>query len=302
MEALEFLTKVEGEQSNIADIRSRLLMAETKPLTTGLEGYDDPKSFGVYRKSGGKCLGVVGDQFVPANLELFLNNILESIYESKLDLDTNKLTYHEYAEGKKVAFRMSVMDFIIGKPERGDVTKLALSFRTGFDGLTKFTITSDAFRLWCKNGAGSWESETVLSCKNTKSAEAKVLTFGDKIIREMEQLEDYQHFMEQISKIEISPEEIEVFKAKLLSKDEAEMEEIRDKAKGKFYTNLLKLDTAMDTEIANTDSTLYSVLQGVTRHSTHNVAKNNFDKLHFRGSTAFNLNFRAHELIREMAN
>lgn len=315
MDALEFLNKVETNYANIEEIRSKLLKAEKRQLIACNEhvigwdnegkpsefsysvakGYNIPNAYGVYREGGGLPLGVVGEGFVPANLEYFLDSVVQSIVNSGKDLDLSELTYHEYNGGRRIAFRIPLKDFFIGEPKKGDVTKLALSFRTGFDGKTKNTIHGDAYRIWCDNGCGAWNSELSIGFKNTKTAEVKRTLFVNEVINQVDMLENYQQFLNSLTEIEITQEQIDNFLSDLLG------EPLDDIRKSKLKNNrLIKIENAIQTEVDNTDMTLFSLLQGITRHTTHNVARGDYNQIHFNG-TASRMNDRAHELINAMA-
>lgn len=310
MEALDFLNKVEKDNANIEDIRSRLLVAEKRqliavnttedpevgPIYTYAKECNMPEAYGIYRREGGDCLGVVGKNFVPANLELFFNSVVESIVKSGVDVDLSTLTYHEYGNGKRVAFRIPIFDHFVGKPSRGDVTKFGIAFRTGFDGKTKNSLNGDSYRIWCDNGCGLWESEMVIGFKNTATADAKRILFAEQILQQVEHIRSYTDFLDKIAEIEVTKQNIDRFLSDLIGKDVDEVRDVNNMARKR----LDKIESAINIEVENTDMTLYSLLQGVTRFTTHDVAKGDYNKIHFN-SVASKTNDRAHQLAADMA-
>ena len=103
---MNYLETLEIQANHIETLKTQVLQAKKIQLHTGLDGFNSPEAFGVYKHTGGKPLGVVGSQFEPMNLQLFLDAIEHSVLNSGIDLDLTKLTYNEYYGGSKIAFRL----------------------------------------------------------------------------------------------------------------------------------------------------------------------------------------------------
>jgi len=186
------LNQIEREFDNIEAVREKLFEPKLIQLHTGNEMFDSPDAFGVYKNSGGAALGVVGSRYSPMNLEIMLESIVQSVMSCDVNIDLSTLDFKEYHGGKKVAFTLALPTTEIkGSPMVGDVIKRRLEFRTGFDGLTKTSITEYMYRLWCSNGASSPHSQvdsfikkvTGLSAKDYKTMSAQSRTMLDAINR-----------------------------------------------------------------------------------------------------------------------
>ncbi len=75
--------QIDQEFDNINVIRNKMIQPVKVQLHTGMDGFDSPEAFAVYRKSGGKPLGVVGRVFEPPNLNHFLDSIVKVIFDNK---------------------------------------------------------------------------------------------------------------------------------------------------------------------------------------------------------------------------
>ena len=145
---MELLEQIETQSLKIEQLRAKLPVIEKIPLSAGLEGYNTSKVFGIYKKGGGNCLGVSKDSYKPADLSLFLDTIVNSIIESDLNLDVDKLEYKEYKGGKKVTFKIPLKEYEIETPMKGDIIQSSLLFTTGFDVQTKSSLSYSTYRLW----------------------------------------------------------------------------------------------------------------------------------------------------------
>jgi len=70
-----FLNTIDTEFDNIQKIRESIFDTKVLRLNTGLEGFDAPEKYGVYKSTGGECLGVVGKTYAPQDLEVMLESI-----------------------------------------------------------------------------------------------------------------------------------------------------------------------------------------------------------------------------------
>ena len=53
------LETIETQTNHIETLKSQVLQAKLLRLHTGLEGFNSPESYGVYKHTGGDALGVV---------------------------------------------------------------------------------------------------------------------------------------------------------------------------------------------------------------------------------------------------
>ena len=288
---MNYLETLETQANHIETLKSQVLQAKKIQLHSGIEGFDSPKAFGMYKHTGGNCLGVVGDVFEPTDLQLFLDAIEHSVFASGVDLDISKLTYNEYYGGSKVAFRLPLKKYEIKTPMVGDTLETAIEFRTGFDGKTKMSLGFYSFRLWCANGAKNWQKDVDLSMKNTSSNQAKILTFTNEILKVVSMTENYTKLLDNAALKAITQAKIDTFLTELTGYDVKDYTNLKTRQRN----TLDAINGAVAIEVQNTGANLFSLLQGITRYTTHNVAERNMEKILY--ATANNMNTKAHELV-----
>jgi len=286
----DILEQIEVQNEKIEALRSKLPVIEKVLLNTGLEGYTNPKVYGIYKQGGGNCLGVSKDSYQPANLSLFLDTIVNSIIEADVNLDVDKLEYREYKNGKKVTFKIPLKDFEIKSPMVGDIMKSSLLFTTGFDVQTKSSLSYSTYRLWCANGAGKWDGGYSLSFKNTKGNADKYLLFTEQIIKTTEDVEKYIKSLDELVKKPVSQEQLDDFYIRITGVNKHNYEEAHGKSQNVFNA----LQNAVMIESANTGMNAFSLLQGATRFSSHELADVEED-LYFGNASI--INQTAHQLV-----
>ena len=285
------LNSIENGGAHIESLKSQVIKAKKVQLHTGLEGFESPEAFGVYRNTGGQPLGVVGKQFEPCDLELFLEAIQHSVLSSGIECDLTKLQYTEYYEGAKVGFKLPYKTFEIASPMVGDILQTSLDFRTGFDGKTKMSIGFQSLRLWCTNGAKNWKKDIELSLKNTTNNQAKMLTFTNEVIKAVAETESYVQFMNEACLKSIKQSQIDAFLTSLTGYSVKEYADLTTRKR-----NILdSINKAIAIEVQNTGASYFSLLQGITRYTTHEVAKGDLDSVMY--GHASQMNEKAHQLV-----
>jgi len=287
---MELLEQIETDSLKVEQLRAKLPVIEKVPLSVGIEGYNSSKVFGIYKKGGGDCLGVSKDSYKPADLSLFLDTIVNSIIEADLNLDVDKLEYKEYKGGKKVTFKIPLKDYEIESPMKGDILQSSLLFTTGFDVQTKSSLSYSTYRMWCSNGAKKWQDDYALSFKNTKNNSSKYLLFTEEILKASRDVENYVKFLGDLSKKSITQEQIDEFYLRITGINRLTYEQ----AHGKSQNIYNALQNAVMIESNNTGVNAFSLLQGATRYSTHELAEVEED-LYF--GNAANVNQLAHQLV-----
>ena len=291
---MSILDSISNEFTNIEGIRNRLIQPKKIQLHSGIDGFDSPETYGIYRHTGGKALGVVGKIFEPMNLDLFLTSIVESAIAAGLDL--SKLTYNEYCEGSKIVFDLQLQNFDIPSPMVGDTLATKLQFKTGFDGQTKVSLGFYAFRLWCANGAKSWKKDIDLSYKNTANNHAKSMLYTHEITKAISNVTDYQNSLAKLLKTPVTPKQVETFYHNLTGVTLGEAKEISTRKR-----NIMDaINNSVAIEMQNTGANLFSLLQGATRYTTHEAANGCEEKLMF--TSAAKTSDLAHQLIFDMVN
>lgn len=290
------LESIENQFANIEAIKAQVIQAKKVQLHPNIEGFESPNNYGIYRHTGGKPLGVVGHVFNPMDLGLFVDTISSSILECGADLDLSKLKYTEFKEGAKVQFEIPYKSFQIKSPMVGDVLDTKLTFSTGFDGLTKTSLSFFANRLWCSNGAKRWDKDIELSVKNTINNQAKALLYCSEIAKCLLDVEKYVERLNELTTKAITQADIDKFVTKLTGYDVKDY----NKQSTKRQNILDKINQSIAIEMQNTKVTEFSLLQGVTRYTTHELAKGNEEALMF--DNAAKLNAKAHSLLMVHSN
>lgn len=285
------LNSIENGGNHIESLKAKVIKAKKLQLPGPMEGFEAPEAFGIYRNTGGKALGIVGKQFEPCNLELFLDAIQHSVLTSGIDLNLTELKYTEYCGGAKVGFKLPYKKFEIQSPMKGDILETALEFRTGFDGKTKMSIGFQSLRLWCTNGAKNWQKDVDVALKNTTNNQAKLLYFTNEVITAAAQVEDYVGLLNNASKKSVKQSDIDTFLTALTGYDVKQYSELTTRKR-----NILdSINKAIAIEVQNTGANYFSLLQGITRYTTHDVAKGDADAMYFSHAAA--MNERAHQLV-----
>jgi len=285
------LSNIESQMNHIENLKTQVLQAKKIQLHSGIEGFESPEAYGIYKHTGGKPLGVVGSTFEPMNLQLFLDCIQHSVLSSGIDLDLTKLTYNEYYNGSKISFRIPFKKYELKTPMVGDTLETALEFRTGFDGKTKMSLGFYSLRLWCSNGAKNWRKDVDLAMKNTQGNVSKISYFTSEIVKAAAMTESHVELLNNAALKSIKQSDIDKFMTELTGYNVKEYNDLNTRKR-----NILDaINQSVAIEMKNTGNNLFSLLQGVTRYTTHNLAEGNIESILY--ARANDLNTKAHELV-----
>lgn len=276
----------------LTDIRKQLFTAKKIQLHTGLEGFESPNVFGVYKSTGGNPIGTVGPVFEPCDLNLFLDIIESSVESANANLDISKLKFVEYGNGSKVSFELPLGKREIKTPMVGDVIENKLQFITGFDGKTSQQLAFFSNRIWCSNGAARWERAIGLTQKNTLNNSIKAAAlFSDAIWKILGETEKYANQLEWLATQEVTSEQVNAIIQKVTGYDLKEYKDMKTKSR-----NILdKINQSVAIEMANTGANKFSLLQGFTRYTTHEVANGSEEKIMFHSAAI--INAKAHAAV-----
>jgi hypothetical protein len=253
--------QIEQEMAHVANIKKDLLIPKKMQLHTGISGYNSPDRFGLYRPEGGEVLGVVSSQYEPMNLNLFLESVVTSLSHHSDKYDLSTLSYNEYKNGAKISLDVTSKPFEVKSKLLGDVFNTKIMFNTGFDGMTKTSLSFKTKRLTCLNGNKSWKNDISLSFKNTIGNVGKVLLLIDELTQIDHQIETYNQDLNRLANIEYKKEDINKFFKSLLGFDFTDY-----KDQGKKSRNIFdKINESVAIEEKELGMTAYTLLQGVTR-------------------------------------
>lgn len=290
MKAMQILEQIEVQNNKVEELRTKLPEIKKIQLHSGVEGFNSPNNYGIYKSTGGDCLGVSKGSYTPVNLSMFLDVIVNSITESNLDVNVDQIEYKEYKGGKKVTFSIPLKKYEIETPMKGDILESKLLFTTGFDVNTKSSLGFSTLRVWCSNGAKSWKSDYALSYKNTKNNVDKYMLFTEQIIKTVTDVEEYVKFLGNLSKKSITQSQLDDFYMNMFGVNRNNYHEAHKRSQNIFD----RINQAVAIEQQNTGNNAFSLLQGITRYTSHELAEVEED-IYF-GNAAV-INQQAHQLI-----
>lgn len=288
--------QIDQEFDNIALVRTKLIDPVKLQLHTGLEGFDSPDSYGIYRKTGGQPLGVVGRIYEPPNLHHILDSFVKSASDCCNDnVNLSELKYTEYKGGSKVSIDLPSRVFEVKSKVIGDVFQTKLHLFTGFDGLTKTSLSFSILRLTCLNGAKSWNTELELNFKNTPGNAGKIEYFGDKILEIQYGIDNYRELLNKLAQKQVTQSQINTFMKKVFGYDQSEYNELTTRRRN----TLDRINESVAIEQNELGANAYALLQGITHYTSH-VLSDSVEDTFF--GTAATINRNAHVAASALLN
>lgn len=283
---MDILNSISNEFKNIDKIREQIFTPQLVQLHPNIEGFDSPKSYGVYRNTGGNALGVVGSTYSPMDLNIMLDSIVTSALECSNGIDLSTLKFEEFKGGSKVAFTLELpTKEIEGSPLIGDIMKRGLEFRTGFDGKTKSSAVETFERLFCLNGCTSTKSQNI-AFKNTLNNHAKIFNLCQYIEQSTINSDTFVTNMGQLADIKMNQKQIDAFLIKLTGYDVKSYKDLTTRKR-----NILdSINAAIGIEKASTGANMFSIVNGITRYTTHDLSKGSKESLYYDASAKMNVN------------
>lgn len=280
------LEKFENEANVIESIREKMIQPKRIQLHSGIEGFDSPEAYGIYRHTGGQPLGVVGKVFQPIDLNVLLDSIVASVHECcDSEINLSNIKYNEFKGGSKVSFGLPLVEKqeIKGSPMVGDLVFSSLMVTTGFDGLTKTSVSFVSHRLWCSNGA-SRRSAIDVSFKNTFNSHAKLFYLCNELITCIQDVETYIQQLGDMVKYKVSQKMIDAYLTKVTGYAVKDYADLTTRKR-----NILdKINQSVAIEMQNTGANLFSLYNGITRYTTHDLADGNVGELMFSNAGKIN--------------
>jgi hypothetical protein len=260
-----------------------------------MEGFDSPPTYAVYKSSGGSPLGVVGGTkhcaYRPMDLEVMLDSIVSSIVSFGDGISLDNLSFEQYSGGSKVAFKIELPTIELKRsPMVGDILKRWIEFRTGFDGKTTSSVTETFKRVWCSNGCSSMVKGQNLAFKNTTNNHIKIYNLTEHIAKSLKESERFAINLDRLADIDITREMKDSFISKVTGYNVKEYKELTTRKQ-----NILdRINRDIGIEMSNTGSNLFSLVNGITRYTTHEVSRGDETKLFYSSADTMNkkaLNF-----------
>lgn len=261
--------------------------------------FNNPTHVGIYKSSGGNALGVVGKVFNPIQPKMLFSELADCLYENKIS-NIDKLQYSEFKDGSKIMFKIPIktMSFtnLRGKI---DETDMFLNLCTGFDGMTKTTMSIGSYRLICLNGMRGYKTEFAVSFKNAKGNNGKALNLIADIKKGIQGIDTFGEFLQELnSKKVVNKNVVNGFVLRALGYQDKVKEELSNRSQ-----NIIdKLHASIELEFNRTGASLFGLLNGVTHYTNHIAEPTSLTREEFINlGTGASLNDRAQELVSEMA-
>ena len=253
-------------QSNINNFETLLnscFDVQKIQLTTDFSDFDNPSFFGVYKISGGSCLGVVGKNYIPVQPKIMANSLLD------LDIDYSKVKFKTMKNDSKFRFDIPLTEKIsfINKFGKEDTTELKICLQSGFDGKTKTSIFIYSNRLICENGAKANFTEFDLSFKNTKGNQGKLISLAHGFFKVKNGIKNLENFYLAMNKVTFDKSILDDYLFQVLSLDKNNL----TTRSRKIYSDVME---SFDLEIERTGDTLFGLYNGLTHFINHKAIGN----------------------------
>ena len=241
-------------------------------LHPNMVGFNSPKLYAIYKDSGGAPLTgtrTVTNVYEPLSPKLIAKAVMDAVINTSLKI-TNVI-FDEHYGGAKVQFSIILQPKEIkASPMVGDIVEARIVIRTGLDGITKCSVGYQTKRLWCENGASKIADDvTILSVKNTKKNQGKLLLNATHLMEAENRLDAYLDRVGQLAKKEFNQKTLDEFFIKLTGYNIADHKAMTEKQRAIVDA----LNRAVGIEASNSGTNFFSVLQGVTRYTTHDMCK-----------------------------
>lgn len=265
-------------------------------LHTGLEGFDSPEAYGVFKTTGGPALGVVGKDFTPTQPQ-FINEAFSKCLEGK-GIDIDGLKFRELKGGKKVMFSCPVKTFSFKNGvKKDDVISLEVVISTGYDGRTVTSMFVNAERLICTNGMKAFNTEFQVSFKNVKGNIGKANMICDDVVKSINYMDNLKELYINLSNRQITQKEHEAY---ILAVTGLPMKQYADLSKRKQKI-LDAINQSVAIEMKDAGETAWALMNGITRFTNHFANFKSKDDFIYADSGLF-MNNKAQKYAIELLN
>lgn len=291
------LEKILQEAENISNIRESLFEVKKIQLHPNIPGFKSPDAYGMFRNTGGDALGVVGKSFEPTQPKFLFDNFVDSLQDFNAG-DLNKLKYSELKGGSKILFKAPIgkISFknLAGKD---DEMELFINLQTGFDGQTKTSMYISSYRLICLNGMKAYATEFSVSFKNTKGNIGKVNYMVNDLQKAFGLAKDFNEMVEHLNSKKVTKKEVDEYILKVTGLNQKDYNELSTRGR-----NILdRINSSIATEFADTGSTAWGLVNGITRYTNHLASTSNRQDYLF-ADNGMQLNDKAQKFALQMFN
>lgn len=262
----ELVAGMGKEKANLEKVEASLFDVVKLQLHPNIDGFNSPDAYGVYKGTGGDALGKAGKVFDPMQPKELLANIIHTSQLNNVDLDMEKLTFKEFNGGKNVEFMIPLPSIEFTNVKKvNDITNIALSFSTSYDGTKSNLITLHTERLLCENGMRAWGVVAQMKGKNTTGGKKKILTYSDEVMKIMAGTQKFKEKLEALDKIQIKQADVNAYMTSLLGYDVTDTSELHPTT----MKVLDKINSSIALEFERTGETMFGLLNGITHYTNH---------------------------------
>lgn len=238
------------------------------------EIYNQPDTYTVYKETGGNPLGTVKEKYFPIQPSELLSATVDCI--EAINGNFSELQFRRYKDDDKISFRFPIgkiyFNNILGKQ---DETECYANIFNGYNGATSVKMYISTYRLICKNGMKAWKSEYVAGFMNTENNKYKADVMLKNFMKLIDSTETLQDHWQLMNKIPVDSSTVNEFVRKALNIPvKIAYADLSTRARNNY-------DKAMgnvEVEFMDTGSTVFGLLNGITRFTNHGKPKENLDE------------------------
>jgi hypothetical protein len=296
----------------IQSIKQQLFTVEKKPLThpamkvkddNGIERmmfdtkYDAPELVGLYKTTGGRCLGTAKDSYGILQPEEFLDSIAMALDSVDFDFSEDKFSYLPVKQDSIISFKVELADIgVINKVKKDDRTKVYALFTTSFDGSISTTLALYQERLICTNGMVRKERGAIKRFRHTANSNARALAYAHEIAAMSTKFDDYQELIKAMNNVELKSKQVDELITDITGYNVKE------------YANLHRTQQAIidgirdaqAREFADTGATVWGLLNTFTRYNNYDENGKLRDKEYVMFGTGDLLNTKAQKTLEAL--
>lgn len=233
--------------------------------------FNAPNAYGIYKTTGGDCLGVVGNGYDVIEPLGFLKIIHIAFIKARKESMLKSIQFNEFFKGEVFGFKVPLKTFEIKtKLKTGDVTEMYLDFKTGLNGIVPSTLSISLLRCFCDNGCVSAEKGAKHSFKHLKNKNAEVLKYALALIESVDVADKQIEVMEAFAKKELKGKEIKELFEKITGYN---VDTFTGPEKNEqHYKKVAAFDKmwgAMQKELKDTGKTAFGFFNGITQYTNH---------------------------------
>lgn len=292
---MEILKNLNDFNAPIQAIEEKLFDVQKVQYPSPMEGFNQPKAWGIYKTTGGQELGTVGSRYEPIQPKEFLHSLVNGVVESGLDLDISKLKYDEYYNGEKIAFTLPLETIGFKNDAKvDDVIETYLTFTTTFNGTGSSTLGIFSKRLICTNGWTSTKKDCYATYKHTINSNVKALIHANEITKITNVgLKNQVERFKLMNETQVTKAQQNALLEKITGYDFKNYKE----AKHKTRSIMDKINESVAIEQRRTGTTLWGLLNGITYYTNHVASEGKNQQEYILFASGAKLNKKAETVL-----